>query len=66
MIIFSILTVAAVFYLLYVAVDMTLASNVLLIEKERDISEEAKEEVKETADVKTNKSNSKKKAKKAR
>ena len=57
---------AAVFYLLYVAVDMTLASNVLLIEKERDISEEAKEEVKETADVKTNKSNSKKKAKKAR
>lgn len=66
LIIFSILTVATVFYLLYVAVDMTLASNVLLIEKERNISDEAQEDNKVTADVKTNKSNSKKKTNKAR
>ncbi|MDE6276291.1 MAG: hypothetical protein K2M75_07160 [Clostridia bacterium] len=65
-IIFSILTVLAAFYLLYVAVDMTLASNVKLIEKERDISDGANEEVSATADVKAKKTDSKKKAKKAK
>ena len=66
MIIFSILTVAAVFYLLYVAVDMTLASNVLLIEKERDISDEAQEETKPQPESVSTVSNSKKKSKKSK
>ncbi|MCX4362134.1 MAG: carbohydrate binding domain-containing protein [Clostridia bacterium] len=43
LIIFSILTVAATFYMLYVTVDITLASNRVLIEKERDISDEEQE-----------------------
>ena len=64
LIVFSILTVAAVFYLLYVAVDMTLASNVLLIEKERDISDEAQEENQVATATKAK--NPKKKSKKAR
>ncbi|MDE6372563.1 MAG: carbohydrate binding domain-containing protein, partial [Clostridia bacterium] len=66
LIIFSILTVLATFYLLYVATDVTLASNIKLIEKERDISDGAKEEESVTSDVKPQKTNSKKKAKKAR
>ena len=65
LIIFSIITVLATFYLLYVAVDMTLASNVKLIEKERDISDAANEDERETTDVKPQKTNSKKKAKRA-
>ena len=65
MIIFSIITLLATFYLLYVAVDMTLASNVLLIEKEKDISDEIQEEAK-AENVAKVKSNTKKKSKKAR
>lgn len=63
LIIFSIITVAATFYLLYVAVDATLASNVLLIEKERDISDEGAEEAKTQETVKA--VSKKKKSKKA-
>ncbi len=66
LIIFSIITVLATFYLLYVAVDMTLASNVKLIEKEREISDAANEDERETTNVKPQKTNSKKKAKRAR
>ncbi|MDE5756010.1 MAG: hypothetical protein K2I23_02875, partial [Clostridia bacterium] len=64
LIIFSILAVLATFYLLYVATDMTLASNVKLIEKEKDISD-TKDESSATTDEKAKKTNSKKKAKKA-
>ena len=38
LIIFSILTVLATLYTLYVAIDSTLAGNVLLIEKERELT----------------------------
>lgn len=66
LIIFSILTVLATFYLLYVATDMTLASNVKLIEKERDISDDTKEESSAIGELKANKSNSRNENKKAK
>lgn len=61
LIIFSILTVLAAFYTLYVAVDSTLAGNVVLIEKEKEIAPPAEDvQAKEnTAPVKKGKKSKK-------